>query len=157
MTVGARHGCIGLDDGGGMTQRAGRIWFSAAATPPPLVDGQFTDGWTLLGYPDDRDRHLTVQEWQRARDGKPGRALQFYVLAEPDVDVDALPGKAWLGVDPTGHDGTVRLVSAAPAHLGAPLRLREPEQHPGVRGPHRPVPVKTGTRSGVSFRRADRP
>lgn len=81
----------------GMTTPAGRIWYSPAAQPPPLVDGEFADGWTLLGYPDPRDRHVTTAEWGRVRNGSRGKALEFYVLAEPDVDLEGLPAKAWLG------------------------------------------------------------
>lgn len=138
-----------------MTTPAGRIWYSPAAEPPPLVDGEFADGWTLLGYTDQRDRHITAAEWTRARSGSRGKALEFYVLAEPDVDVDALPDKAWLGVDPTGHDGRIRLVSAARARLHAPIRLRPPEPHPGMLLELKPVAVKTGTADRVSFRSAD--
>lgn len=31
-------------------QRAGRVWVSGEASPPPLVDGEFADGWLLLGH-----------------------------------------------------------------------------------------------------------
>ncbi|KQY41867.1 hypothetical protein [Cellulomonas sp. Root137] len=138
-----------------MEQRAGRIWYSGSAQPPPLVGGEFADGWTLLGYTADRDRHVTTLEWQRAQNGSRGKPLQFYVAAEAEVDVNALPGRAWLGADPAGADGTVRLVSAAPAQLGGALRSGPPEQHPGLLVPHKPVPVKTSAPGGVSFRRAD--
>lgn len=137
-----------------MVQRAGRIWFSDEDQPPPLVDGEFTDGWTLLGYVHDNDRSAVSLEWKRALAGSPGKSLEFYVLAEGDVDVAALPAKAWLGVDPHGADGTARLLSATRATLNAPVRHRVPERHPGLIGPHKPVPVKISMSNGVSFRRA---
>lgn len=137
-----------------MAQRAGRIWFSTAAQPPPLADGEFAAGWTLLGYPDDRDRHDVMLEWRRAQNGSRGKAIEFYVLAEADLDVSALPKRAWLGADPTGSGGATRLLGAAQAHLGAALRKRPPERHPGLLGPHKPVAVRTSTAGGVSWRRA---
>lgn len=60
-----------------------------------------------------------------------------------------------MGWDPTGHDGTSRLVSAVMARLNALTRLRPPEAHPGLIGPHKPVAVKTATAGGLSFRSVD--
>jgi hypothetical protein len=95
-----------------------------------------------------------VLEWKRARQGSSGKSLEFYVLAEAGIDIDRLPDRAWLGVDPDGAGSTVRLVSAAPARLNVPVRMRPPERHPGMLAPHQPVSVKTATRDRVSFARA---
>src|SRR5659263_21849 len=134
-----------------MVQRAGRIWFSAEDQRPPLVGGEFADGWTLLGYVHDNDRPTLNAEWRRSTASSRGRSLEFYVLAGADVDVTALPAKAWLGFDRHGADGTSRLVSATRATLHAPLRHRVPERHPGLIGPHKPVAVKITTSDGASF------
>lgn len=134
-------------------QRAGRVWVSGEASPPPLVDGEFADGWLLLGHIADHTEDAIRLELRRAQNGSRGKAVEFFVLADVDVDVTAVPEKVWVGVDPTGHGGTTRLVSAARARQGR-LRRRPPEPHPGILGPQRFVGLHTATAGGVSFRRA---
>ncbi len=135
-------------------QRAGRVWICPEATPPPLVDGELTDPWVLLGVIADHGQDAVRRELRRARKGASGKAVEFYVLATPDVDVDALPPRVWVGVDPVGHDDDVRLVSAAPARVGEGLH-RPPEAHPGLVGPQRFVGLRVSTTGRVSFRRAE--
>ncbi|NMR21541.1 hypothetical protein [Cellulomonas fimi] len=74
-------------------QRVGRVWISGDPTPPGVVAGHMDAGWTLTGYINDHTEDAVRLEPGRARNGSRGKAVEFFVLAEPELDLETVPEK----------------------------------------------------------------